>query len=40
MIDAAGEKIAASIDNGEEAGQRINATLGKKPALARERSSL
>ena len=40
VIDAAGEKIAASIDNGEEAGQRINATLGKKPALARERSSL
>ena len=35
VIDAAGEKIAASVDNGEEAGQRINATLSKKPATGK-----
>lgn len=32
VIDATGEKIAASIDNVEEGGQRINATLTKAPA--------
>ena len=32
VIDSAGEKIAASIGNGEEGGQRINATLSKTPA--------